>query len=420
MDHFTYKNGVLHAEDVPMSVIADAVGTPVYIYSRATLERHARVFRAALAPLERTHIAFAIKANPNLAVLRVLARQGFGGDIVSGGEMKRALAAGMAAQDIVFSGVGKTRTELREALEAGVGQFNIELEEEGEALGDIAAAMGKRAIAVLRVNPDVDAGTHAKISTGMKENKFGVPIDEAPAIFTRLAARPGLDMRGFALHIGSQIFDLTPIEAAYAKVGALMQAMRGQGHVIDRIDLGGGLGVPYERGKVPPSPAVYGEMVARVTRGWDVTLMFEPGRVIVGNAGVLLTRVIWVKPGVIRPYVIVDAAMNDLARPAMYDAWHDFEAVAPTGERMVANIAGPVCESGDTFAMARDIDAVKSGDLAVFRTAGAYGATMASTYNSRALVPEVMVDGDQFAVVAERVLPETLIAAEPMPDFLKG
>ncbi|HZV57568.1 MAG TPA: diaminopimelate decarboxylase [Sphingobium sp.] len=420
MDHFTYKNGVLHAEDVPMSVIADAVGTPVYIYSRATLERHARVFREALAPLERTHIAFAIKANPNLAVLRVLARQGFGGDIVSGGEMKRALAAGMAAQDIVFSGVGKTRTELREALEAGVGQFNIELEEEGEALGDIAAAMGKRAIAVLRVNPDVDAGTHAKISTGMKENKFGVPIDEAPAIFTRLAARPGLDMRGFALHIGSQIFDLTPIEAAYAKVGALMQAMRGQGHVIDRIDLGGGLGVPYERGKVPPSPAVYGEMVARVTRGWDVTLMFEPGRVIVGNAGVLLTRVIWVKPGVIRPYVIVDAAMNDLARPAMYDAWHDFEAVAPTGERMVANIAGPVCESGDTFAMARDIDAVKSGDLAVFRTAGAYGATMASTYNSRALVPEVMVDGDQFAVVAERVLPETLIAAEPMPDFLKG
>jgi len=420
MDHFTYKNGVLHAEDVPMSVIADAVGTPVYIYSRATLERHARVFREALAPLERTHIAFAIKANPNLAVLRVLARQGFGGDIVSGGEMKRALAAGMAAQDIVFSGVGKTRTELREALEAGVGQFNIELEEEGEALADIAAAMGKRAIAVLRVNPDVDAGTHAKISTGMKENKFGVPIDEAPAIFTRLAARPGLDMRGFALHIGSQIFDLTPIEAAYAKVGALMQAMRGQGHVIDRIDLGGGLGVPYERGKVPPSPAVYGEMVARVTRGWDVTLMFEPGRVIVGNAGVLLTRVIWVKPGVIRPYVIVDAAMNDLARPAMYDAWHDFEAVAPTGERMVANIAGPVCESGDTFAMARDIDAVKSGDLAVFRTAGAYGATMASTYNSRALVPEVMVDGDQFAVVAERVLPETLIAAEPMPDFLKG
>ncbi|MBO9574106.1 MAG: diaminopimelate decarboxylase [Sphingobium sp.] len=420
MDHFDYKDGVLHAEDVPMSAIAQAVGTPVYIYSRATLERHARVFREGLSALPRKHIAFAIKANPNLAVLNVLAKQGYGADIVSGGEMKRALAAGMPAHDIVFSGVGKTPLELREALEAGVGQFNIELEEEGLVLGQIAASMGKRATAVLRVNPDVDAGTHAKISTGMKENKFGVAYDEAPGIYSRLANQAGLDMRGFALHIGSQIFDLGPIEAGYAKVGQLMTGMRGEGHVIDRIDLGGGLGVPYERDKVPPSPAVYGEMVERVTRGWDVTLMFEPGRVIVGNAGVLLTRVIWVKPGVIRPYIIVDAAMNDLARPAMYDAWHDFEAVTPTGERMVANIAGPVCESGDTFAMNRDIDAVKSGDLAVFRTAGAYGATMASTYNSRALVPEVMVDGDQFAVVAERVLPETLIAAERVPDFLKN
>jgi len=418
MDHFTYRDGVLHAEDVPMARIAEAVGTPVYIYSRATLERHARVFREALAALPRTHIAFAIKANPNLAVLKVLAREGFGADIVSGGEMKRALAAGMPAGDIVFSGVGKTRGELREALEAGVGQFNIELEEEGEALGEIAAAMGKQATAVLRVNPDVDAGTHAKISTGMKENKFGVPFDRAGGIFTRLAVRPGLAMRGLALHIGSQLFDLDPLAAAYAKVGELARQLRGEGHVIDRVDLGGGLGVPYERDKVPPSPADYGAMVARVTKGWDVTLMFEPGRVIVGNAGVLLTRVIWVKPGVIRPYVIVDAAMNDLARPAMYDAWHDFEAVAPSGEHMVANIAGPVCESGDTFAMAREVDAVKSGDLAVFRTAGAYGATMASTYNSRALVPEVMVDGDRFAVVAERILPEAIIAAERVPDFL--
>lgn len=419
MDHFAYKNGVLHAEDVPMSVIADAVGTPVYVYSRATLERHARVFREALSALPRTHFAFAIKANPNLAVLKLLAREGYGGDIVSGGEMKRALAAGMAAKDIVFSGVGKTRLELREALEAGVGQFNIELEEEGVALAEIAASLGKTATAVLRVNPDVDAGTHAKISTGMKENKFGVPIDEAGAIFARLDALPGLAMRGLALHIGSQLFDFGPIEAAYAKVGALGQQLRTAGHDIDRIDLGGGLGVPYERDKVPPTPADYGAMVARVTKGWDVTLMFEPGRVIVGNAGVLLTRVIWVKPGVLRPYVIVDAAMNDLARPAMYDAFHDFEAVAPTGKRMIANIAGPVCESGDTFAIGRDIDAVKSGDLAVFRTAGAYGATMASTYNSRPLVPEVMVDGDKFAVVAERVLPETLIAAERVPDFLK-
>lgn len=419
MDHFTYRDGALHAEDVPMARIAEAVGTPVYIYSRATLERHARVFRAALADLPRTHIAFAIKANPNLAVLKVLAREGFGADIVSDGEMKRALAAGMPAGDIVFSGVGKTRAELREALDAGIGQFNIELEEEGVALGEIAAAMGKQATAVLRVNPDVDAGTHAKISTGMGENKFGVPFDRAGGIFTRLAANPGLAMRGLALHIGSQLFDLDPLAAAYAKVGGLAQQLRGEGHTIDRVDLGGGLGVPYERDKVPPTPADYGAMVARVTKGWDVTLMFEPGRVIVGNAGVLLTRVIWVKPGVIHPYVIVDAAMNDLARPAMYDAWHDFEAVAPSGERMVANIAGPVCESGDTFAMARGIDAVQSGDLAVFRTAGAYGATMASTYNSRPLVPEVMVDGDQFAVVAERILPETIIAAERVPDFLR-
>lgn len=419
MDHFNYRNGVLHAEDVPMSAIADAVGTPVYVYSRATLERHARVFREALGGIERKHIAFAIKANPNLAVLKVLARQGFGADIVSGGEMKRALAAGMPAKDIVFSGVGKTVTELREALEAGIGQFNIELEEEGAVLAQIAASLGKTADAVLRVNPDVDAGTHAKISTGKKENKFGVPIDEAPGIFARLSALPGLNLRGIAAHIGSQIFDLGPIEAAYGKLGDMVRDLRAAGHVIDRVDLGGGLGVPYERDKVPPSPADYGAMVERATKGWDVTLYFEPGRVIVGNAGVLLTRVIWVKPGAVRPFIIVDAAMNDLARPAMYDAWHDFEAVAPTGERMVANIAGPVCESGDTFGIGRDIDVVKAGDLAVFRTAGAYGATMASTYNSRPLVPEVMVDGDKFAVVADRVMPETLIAAERVPDFLR-
>ncbi|BAK64861.1 diaminopimelate decarboxylase [Sphingobium sp. SYK-6] len=419
MDHFAYKDGVLHAENVSMSTIADAVGTPVYVYSRATLERHARVFREALDAVPRKHIAFAIKANPNLAVLRVLAREGYGADIVSGGEMQRALAAGMPARDIVFSGVGKTRAELAAALEAGIGQFNIELEEEGVVLAQIAQEMGRTADAVLRVNPDVDAGTHAKISTGMKENKFGVPIDQAGWIFARLATLPGLAMRGIAIHIGSQLFDLAPLEAAYGKIGALMRDLRAAGHVIDRVDLGGGLGVPYERDKIPPSPADYGAMVARATKDWDATLYFEPGRVIVGNAGVLLTRVIWVKPGVIRPYVIVDAAMNDLARPAMYDAWHDFEAVAPTGERFVANIAGPVCESGDTFAMARDIDLVKAGDLAVFRTAGAYGATMASTYNSRPLVPEVMVDGDRFAVVADRIMPEAIIAAERMPDFLQ-
>ncbi|MBP6030856.1 MAG: diaminopimelate decarboxylase [Sphingobium sp.] len=419
MDHFTYKNGALHAEDVSLSLIAETVGTPVYIYSRATLERHAQVFKAALSALPRTHIAFAIKANPNLAVLNVLARQGFGADVVSGGEISRALAAGMRANDIVFSGVGKTRTELAQALEAGIGQFNIELEEEGVVLAEMAAARGITASAVLRVNPDVDAGTHAKISTGKSENKFGVPISAAMGIFARLSGLSGLNLRGIACHIGSQLFDLAPLEAAYARIGALVTELRAVGYGIDRVDLGGGLGVPYERDKVPPSPADYGAMVARVTRGWDVTLMFEPGRVIVGNAGVLLTRVIWVKPGVTYPYMIVDAAMNDLARPAMYDAWHDFEAVTPTGERLIANIAGPVCETGDTFAMGREIDAVQSGDLAIFRTAGAYGATMASTYNSRALVPEVMVDGSRFALVAERVLPETLIAAEHVPDWLK-
>ncbi len=418
MDHFEIRNGVMHAEDVALTKIAAEVGSPVYVYSRATLERHARVFHDALADVGPKHIAYAIKANPNRAVLRVLAKQGYGGDVVSAGEIARALAAGMKPEDIVFSGVGKTTTELAYALDVGIGQFNLELEEEGQALAALAAGVGKRAVATLRVNPDVDAKTHAKISTGMKENKFGVPIDQAAGIYMRLAALPGLDMRGVALHIGSQVFDLSPLESAYARIGALVTGLRAAGYAVDRVDLGGGLGVPYQAHEVPPSPHDYGKMVAGVTKGWDVTLMFEPGRVIVGNAGVLLTKVIWVKPGVINPYVIVDAAMNDLARPALYDAWHDFAAVQPTGERMIANIAGPVCESTDTFAMGRDIDAVKSGDLAIFRTAGAYGATMASTYNSRALVPEVMVDGDQYAVVADRIAPETILAAERIPDWL--
>ena len=420
MDHFTLIDGALHAEGVPLERIAAEVGTPVYVYSRATFVRHADVFRAGLvdAGVDRFHLAYAIKANPNRAVLAVLAKCGYGADVVSGGEMQRALAAGMLAHDIVFSGVGKTRGELASALDVGIGQFNLELEEEGEVLAAIAAAGGTRADATLRVNPDVDAGTHAKISTGRAENKFGVAIDQAVAMYGRLAALPGLNMRGVAIHIGSQLFDLAPLEAAYARIGALVAELRAAGHKIDRVDLGGGLGVPYKQGDQPPTPAMYGAMVARVTKGWDVELMFEPGRVIAGNAGVLLTRVIWVKPGSVNPYVIVDAAMNDLARPALYDAWHDFVAVRPSGERMVANIAGPICESGDTFAMGRDIDAVKSGDLAIFRTAGAYGATMASTYNSRALVAEVMVDGDRYAVVADRIEPRDILAAERLPDWL--
>lgn len=419
MDHFHSLGGSLHCEQVDLTRIADEVGTPVYVYSTATLRRHAQVFRDGLKAAGRVHLAFAIKANPNLAVLRVLAQEGYGADVVSGGEMRRALAAGIAAADIVFSGVGKTRTELSAALDAGIGQFNLELEEEGEVLAAMAHARGLRAPCTLRVNPDVDAGTHAKISTGRKENKFGVPIAQAIEMYGRLAELDGMSLRGIAIHIGSQLLDLAPLEAAYVRIGELIAELRKFGHFISRVDLGGGLGVPYRPGDVPPSPAEYGAMVARVTKDWDVELMFEPGRVLVANAGVLLTRVIWVKPGAVNPYVIVDAAMNDLARPAMYDAWHEFAAVHPSGARMTANIAGPVCETGDTFAMGRDIDRVSSDDLAVFRSAGAYGATMASTYNSRALVPEVLVDGDRYAVVADRIHPETILAAERVPEWLK-
>lgn len=418
MDEFSLIDGSIHCEGVSLARIAGEVGTPVYVYSAAMLRHHARAFRAGLAAAGRIHLAYAIKANPNLAVLRVLADEGYGADVVSGGEMARALAAGIPAADIVFSGTGKTDDELGRGLAAGIGQFNLELEEEGEVLAALAASRGMRAPAALRVNPDVDAGTHAKISTGRKENKFGVPIDAAPAIFDRLAGRDGLNLRGIAIHIGSQLFDLAPLEAAYRRVGDLLTQLRAAGHIITHVDLGGGLGVAYRPTDTPPSPADYGALVARLTAAWDVELMFEPGRLIAGNAGVLLTRVIWVKPGRPNPYVIVDAAMNDLTRPAMYDAWHDFAAVTPDGARMTANIAGPVCETSDTFAMGREIDRVRRGDLAIFRTAGAYGATMASTYNSRALVPEVLVDGDRYAVVADRISPETIFAAERVPDWL--
>lgn len=418
MDHFELKNGVLHAEDVALTAISEAVGTPVYVYSRATLTRHARVFSEGLAGVPNKHIAFAVKSNPNLAVLRVLAREGYGADVVSGGEMDRALAAGMPAADIVFSGVGKTAAEMKAACAVGLGQFNLESEEEGIELAAIAAQMGVKATATLRVNPDVDAGTHAKISTGKAENKFGVAFDQAAAIYARLSGLEGLNLRGLALHIGSQITSLEPSRAAFTKMGGLMRELRDAGFTVSHMDLGGGLGVPYQIGAQLPGPAEYGAMVAEVTGDWDATIMFEPGRVITGNAGVLLTQVIRVKPGVTAPFVVVDAAMNDLVRPAMYDAWHDFAAVRPSGERMVANIVGPICESSDTFAMGRDIDVVVAGDLGVFRTAGAYGATMANTYNSRPLVPEVMVDGDKWAIVAERIEPATILAAEHVPDWL--
>ncbi len=418
MDHFDFCDGVLHAENVPLPAIADAVGTPVYVYSRATLTPHARVFRDALAALPRRHLAFAVKSNPNLSVLKVLAAEGYGADVVSVGELERALAAGMPAADVVFSGVGKTAAEMRRALEVGCGQFNLESEEEGLELAAIARDMGMTATCTLRVNPDVDAGTHGKISTGKAENKFGVPFDRAAAIYTRLAQQHGLLLRGLALHIGSQLASLDPLEAAFTKIGGLMREIRAAGGTVTHMDLGGGVGVPYKAGDVFPSPEAYGAMVARVTADWDATLVFEPGRVITGNTGVLMTQVIRVKPGVAAPFVVVDAAMNDLARPAMYDAWHDFVAVVPSGAQQVANVVGPICESSDTFAIGREIDTLAPGDLAVFRTAGAYGATMANTYNSRPLVPEVMVDGDKWAVVADRIDPATILAAERVPEWL--
>jgi diaminopimelate decarboxylase len=419
MDHFQLKDGVLHAEDVSLRRIAEEVGTPVYIYSRATLERHARVFRDALGALDNPHIAFAVKANPNLAVLRILASEGYGADVVSGGELTRALKAGMNPEDIVFSGVGKTHAELLQGLEAGIGQFNIESEEEGYELAAIAQRHGQRAACALRVNPDVDARTHEKISTGKSENKFGVPLDRAADIYARLAREDGLEMRGVAVHIGSQLSTLEPLETAFGKVGALIEELRAAGCSVTHADLGGGLGVPYKAGEELPSPAEYGAMVARVTKDWGVRLMFEPGRVIAGNAGVLLTRVIRAKrSGNGPPFVVVDAAMNDLARPAMYGAWHDFDAVQPTGDRMTAHIVGPICETGDTFAMDRECDALVAGDLAVFRTAGAYGATMASSYNSRGFVAETLVDGDRYAVVADRIAADAIMDAERVPDWL--
>ncbi len=420
MDHFEYRNGVLHAEDVPLTAIAEAVGTPVYIYSRATLIRHARVFREALsAVLPKLHLAYAMKANPNLAVLKVLAGEGYGADIVSGGELERALAAGMPAADVVFSGVGKDTAELARGVEVGIGQFNIESEEEGVELARIAASMGKTATCTLRVNPNVDAKTHAKISTGKAENKFGVPYDVAEEIYARLAGLDGLEMRGLAVHIGSQITDLEPSRQAFTKMGELMHRLRGQGFTVSHMDLGGGLGVPYKSGEALPGPEDYAAMVGEVTKGWDATIMFEPGRVIAGNAGVMMTRVVRRKRGVTAPFLVVDAAMNDLARPALYDAWHDVVAVEPSGDRETAHIVGPICETSDTFAMGREIDAMRAGDLGAFRTAGAYGATMANTYNSRSLVPEVMVDGDKWAVVAERIEPATILAAERVPDWLE-
>lgn len=420
MDHFDYVNGAMHVEQVPMAEIADAVGTPVYVYSTATLTRHVTVFRDALSQLDDPLIAFAVKANPNGAVLATLARLGLGADVVSGGELLRAIAAGIPANRIVFSGVGKTAEEMRLALEQGIFQFNLESEPEAEMLSEVALSMGRKAPVAYRINPDVDAGTHAKISTGKSENKFGIPYARALESYAAARDLPGLDVQGVAVHIGSQLTDLAPLEAAFTKVGALIEQLRAAGHAIRTADLGGGLGVPYDPSQpVPPLPAAYGAMVTRVTKGWNVRLMFEPGRVIVGNAGALVSRVVRVKQGAQAPFVIVDAAMNDLLRPSLYDAWHHIRAICPSGEQAAANVVGPVCETGDTFAMHRDMDVVQAGDLLAFMTAGAYGATMASTYNSRALTPEVLVSGDKWAVVRARPPIESLIEADSIPDWVR-
>ena len=421
MDHFDLKHGVLHGEGVPLTLIAESVGTPTYVYATATIERHVRVFRDALAGLDDPLVCFAVKANPNAGVLGTLARAGLGADVVSGGELLRARAAGVPSEKIVFSGVGKTADEMALGLREGIGQFNLESLPEAETLSAVATALGATARVAFRINPNVDAGTHSKISTGRADDKFGVAYDRAIEAYARAAALPGLTPMGVAVHIGSQLTDLAPSRAAFARIGTLIGELRAAGHTIATADLGGGLGVPYNPAlPAPPSPAEYGAMVREVTQGWKARLFFEPGRVIVGNAGILLTRVVRVKEGVEHPFVVVDAGMNDLLRPSLYDAWHNIRAVVPRGDRFVANIVGPICETGDTFARAREMDRVEEGDLVAFMTAGAYGATMASTYNSRGLTPEVMVCDTDWAVVRDRQPLEALIAADRLPPWLEG
>ena len=419
MDHFELRDGRLHCEGVPLEMIAEEVGTPVYVYSAATLIRHARVMRQALAGLDDPLIAYAVKANPNPAVLLTLAREGLGGDIVSIGEYRAARAAGMAPGTILFSGVGKTAEEMSEALAGGLLQFNLESVEEAHCLSAVSQAMGREAPVALRINPDVEAATHAKITTGKADNKFGLPVSDAVDAFKAVRDLPGLRVTGVTVHIGSQLTSLAPLEAAFTRLGSLIAALRQEGFDLGIADLGGGLGVPYGPGQPqPPSPDEYGAMVRRVTAGWDIRLAFEPGRLISGNAGVLLTRVVRVKPGETHPWLIVDAAMNDLIRPALYDAYHHIDAVRPTGKRMITHVVGPVCESGDTFAMARDMDEAKEGDLIVFRTAGAYAAAMSSGYNSRPLTPEVLVDGERWALIRQRIdLADA--ASLPLPDWLR-
>lgn len=421
MNHFDYRDGVLHAEDVAIPDIARAVGTPFYCYSTATLARHFRVFREAFAGLD-VLVCYAMKANSNQAVLATLARLGAGADVVSEGEMRRALAAGIPAGKILFSGVGKTAREMDFALSAGILCFNVESEPELELLSARATALGKVAPVSLRINPDVDAKTHRKISTGKAENKFGIPWQRARAVYERAAELPGIKVTGIDTHIGSQITELQPFDDAFALLVDLVGTLRADGHAIEHIDLGGGLGIPYKTDNSPPPlPDAYAAIVKKRVGSLGLKVMFEPGRLIVGNAGILVSEVIYVKEGDARNFLVVDAAMNDLIRPTLYDAFHDIRPVVQAvsdAPRMMVDVVGPVCETGDYLGLDRDLPRPEAGDLIAIGTAGAYGAVQAGTYNTRLLVPEVLVDGDRFAVVRPRRTYEELIGLDRLPDWL--
>lgn len=421
MRHFDYQDGHLHAEDVPLTNIADAVGTPTYVYSTATFERHYRVFAESFSGIDSL-IAYSVKANSNIAILATLARLGAGADVVSGGELARALVAGIPGDRIVFSGVGKTRDEMADALRAAIKVFNVESLPELYALNEVAVSCGQTAPVAFRVNPDVSAGGHEKISTGKKENKFGIAWSQAEAAYAEAARLPGINVVGVDVHIGSQIDNLAPFEVAIEKVGRLIARLRAQGHTIRSFDIGGGLGIPYgDNNRTPPPPSEYGALVKRLTADLDVQMVFEPGRMIAGNSGVLLSRVLYVKQGEDRTFLILDAAMNDLLRPALYDAFHDVEPVMAPGPNYAGrtyDIVGPICESGDTFAKGRDMPEVKAGDLVVFHSAGAYGAAQSSQYNTRPLVPEVLVRGAEFEIIRERPTVAEILRSERLPQWL--
>jgi diaminopimelate decarboxylase len=420
VNYFEYKDGVLCAEAVRLDLLAEKVGTPFYCYSAATLERHFKVFSGALPP--GSLVAYAVKANDNLAVLKTLAKLGAGADVVSGGELAKALAAGIPANKIVFSGVGKTKAEMRAGLDAGIYQFNVESEPELAALNEVALSLGKRAAVSLRINPDVDARTHAKINTGMAETKFGIPFAHAREAYAHAATLKGIEIVGVDVHIGSQITELEPFEQAFTIIGELIATLRGDGHAISRLDLGGGLGVPYEHNnEPPPDPTAYGAMVTRVTKDFGCKLSFEPGRLIAANAGVLVSQVIYVKRGDAKTFAIIDAGMNDLVRPAMYDAFHEIVAVVqpvPGSPRPKYDVVGPVCETSDLFASERPLPELKSGDLVAILTAGAYGAVMAGDYNARPRIAEVLVAGEQWGIVRPRESIADLVAKDRIPDWL--